>query len=102
MANLLDNAVQYGTAVVASAEAENGFIRIAISNDGAVIPVDRLDDITEPFVRLDPARNDRPGSVGLGLSIVRDIVADHGGTLEIANRPEGNGVIVTVRLPRFV
>jgi signal transduction histidine kinase len=99
MANLLDNAVQYGTAVRARADVEGEGIRITISNDGATIPADRLDDITEPFVRLDPARNDRPGSVGLGLSIVRDIVADHGGTLAIANRPGNQGVVVTVMLP---
>jgi signal transduction histidine kinase len=99
MANLLDNAVQYGTAVRARADVEDEGIRITISNDGATIPADRLEDITEPFVRLDPARNDRPGSVGLGLSIVRDIVADHGGTLAIANRPGNQGVVVTVMLP---
>jgi signal transduction histidine kinase len=99
MANLLDNAVQYGTAVRASAATQGDVVRIAISNEGPSIPPDRLDDITEPFVRLDPARNDRPGSVGLGLSIVRDIVASHGGTLEIANRADQRGVIVTVQLP---
>ncbi|QWT19895.1 HAMP domain-containing protein [Bacillus sp. NP157] len=99
MANLLDNAVQYGTAVRAQAGTDGDYVRITIANDGSVIPADRLDDILEPFVRLDPARNDRPGSVGLGLSIVRDIVADHGGTLDIANRPANDGVVVTVCLP---
>ena len=102
MSNLLDNAVQYGTGVRAQAEIDGEFIRVAISNDGASIPAERLDDILEPFVRLDASRNDRPGSVGLGLSIVRDIVADHGGTLEIANREGNEGVMVTVRLPRQV
>ena len=99
MGNLLDNAVQYGSAVRVHAEADDAFVTVAISNDGTPIPVDRLGDITEPFVRLDPTRNDRPGSVGLGLSIVRDIVAEHRGTLDIANRPDGQGVTVTVRLP---
>lgn len=99
MGNLLDNAVQYGSAVRVHAETAEGAVRITISNDGAPIPIERLGDITEPFVRLDPARNDRPGSVGLGLSIVRDIVAEHRGTLEIANRPGSQGVTVTVHLP---
>lgn len=98
MGNLLDNAVQYGSDVRVSAHVDGRIIRIAVANDGSPIPDDRLNDIFEPFVRLDHGRNDRPGSVGLGLSIVRDIIVEHGGVLRVENRPEG-GVVMHVDLP---
>lgn len=71
---------------------------IDVLDDGPGIPEDRLRDVIEPFVRLDPARRDRPGSVGLGLSIVREIVHAHGGTFALVNR-KPTGLIARIVLP---
>lgn len=90
LANLIDNALRFGETVVVVASVRSGTIVIDVSDDGPGIPETRLHDVLEPFVRLDPSRGDRSGSVGLGLSIVRDIVRAHGGELALFNRrPSG-------------
>jgi two-component system OmpR family sensor kinase len=55
--------------------------------------------VLEPFVRLDASRSRATGGVGLGLTIAHEVVSAHGGTLTLANDPEG-GLRVTVRLPK--
>ena len=73
-------------------------------SDGAVEVADRgpgfvdsdLPRVFDRFYRSDAARS-RPGS-GLGLSIVHDLVAAHGGTVAAANRP-GGGAVVRVEFP---
>jgi signal transduction histidine kinase len=90
MSNLIENALRYGGLVAVIASVRASHIMIDVSDDGPGIPEERLQDVIEPFVRLDPARADQPGSVGLGLSIVNDIVHAHGGKLTLFNRkPSG-------------
>jgi signal transduction histidine kinase len=90
LTNLIENAIHFGTLIIVAASVRGGDIVIDVSDDGPGIPAERLDDVIEPFVRLDPARAKRPGSVGLGLSIVDDIVRAHGGTLALSNlKPTG-------------
>ncbi|WP_322045707.1 ATP-binding protein [Paraburkholderia sp. J67] len=86
LANLIDNALRFGETVVVVASVREDTILIDVSDDGPGIPETRLRDVLEPFVRLDPSRRGQPGSVGLGLSIVRDIVRAHGGELKLINR----------------
>ncbi|WP_263260578.1 ATP-binding protein [Pseudomonas sp. RIT-PI-S] len=90
MSNLIDNALGFGTVVEVSASVVGEVITIEVADNGPGIPPERLADVLEPFFRLDPSRSGRPGSVGLGLSIVHDIVLAHNGTLSLANRkPSG-------------
>ncbi|CAG9200970.1 Histidine kinase [Paraburkholderia tropica] len=86
LANLIDNALRFGETVVVVASVREDTILIDVSDDGPGIPEASLRDVLEPFVRLDPSRAGQPGSVGLGLAIVRDIVRAHGGQLTIFNR----------------
>ncbi len=86
LANLIDNALRFGETVVVVASVRAETILIDVSDDGPGIPETRLRDVLEPFVRLDPSRGGQPGSVGLGLAIVRDIVRAHGGELTLINR----------------
>ncbi|ALM85846.1 ATP-binding protein [Bordetella sp. N] len=97
-ANLIENALAYGDNVVVDAVVENDEVLITVSDDGPGIPAQRLEEVTEPFVRLDPARAQRPGSVGLGLSIVAEIVRAHGGRLTLENRRPA-GLCARIRLP---
>ena len=55
--------------------------------------------VFEPFQRLEESRNRGTGGTGLGLTIARQVVEGHGGTISLANWP-GGGLLVTVRLPR--
>ena len=58
---------------------------------------DELEHLFEPFRRADGARRVASGT-GLGLHITRQLVEQHGGTIELASTP-GAGTTVTVRLP---
>lgn len=100
IANLVDNACRYGTSArITLAEVGNDTV-ISIEDDGPGIPLDRLADVFEPFVRLEESRSEETGGVGLGLSIARSIVRAHGGELALANRVGGSGLIATITLPR--
>jgi signal transduction histidine kinase len=90
MCNLIDNALGFASEVMVNATLENGVITVEVADNGPGIAPERLKDVIEPFFRLDPSRGDRPGSVGLGLSIVNEIVQAHNGTLTLSNRvPHG-------------
>ncbi|WP_306029989.1 ATP-binding protein [Stappia sp. MMSF_3263] len=96
--NLIDNAVRYGGEAELSLHAGAGSVRIAVADRGPGIPEDRLNDVFEPFVRIEESRSEETGGIGLGLSIARSIVHAHGGTLELVNRPQG-GLEARIMLP---
>jgi signal transduction histidine kinase len=93
--NLLDNAGKFSPAgaVVDVAVRSDGVIRVADRGPG--VPEDSLPHVFDRFYRSDEARA-LPGS-GLGLAIVKQVVDGHGGTVTLANRPDG-GAVVTVTL----
>lgn len=96
--NLIENAIYFGKLVVVTASVDGISICVDVTDDGPGIPAERLRDVIEPFVRLDLARAKRPGSVGLGLAIVDEIVRAHGGMLSLLNRRSG-GLTARVALP---
>ena len=95
-ANLIDNALHYGGAAMVCLSVTDPAIIVEIADTGPGIADADFDSAFEPFRRLDPARSGA-GS-GLGLTIARQVVLAHGGTIALANRAEG-GLRVTVRLP---
>jgi two-component system, OmpR family, sensor kinase len=97
--NLIDNAIKYGNRARVSLTEAGEAIHIEIADEGPGIPEEHLDEMFQPFVRLEPSRNQQTGGFGLGLSIAKDIIEGHGGTIRLANRAEG-GLLVTVDLPR--
>jgi two-component system osmolarity sensor histidine kinase EnvZ len=101
--NLLDNAVRYGEHVAVRAGRRTDpdgtdVIEVTVDDDGPGIPEDKRDDVFRPFVRLDGSRNPGTGGVGLGLSIVRDVVRAQGGDAVLEDAPIG-GLRVRLRLP---
>lgn len=112
VSNLMDNAIQHGSpeAPVELSVASEGSIPkkstvvLRVHNEGAPIPPDLLPTIFDPLVRYatpESAAQRRPGSIGLGLYIVREIVAAEGGTVEVASTAQ-EGTTFTVRIPRFL
>jgi signal transduction histidine kinase len=98
LTNLLRNAVDYG--IRAQVEVIDGpQLTLRIRDEGPGIPADALEQVFEPFYRIESSRNRDTGGTGLGLSIARDIAQAHGGTIQLANLPE-RGLEVTLRLPR--
>jgi two-component system osmolarity sensor histidine kinase EnvZ len=88
--NLLDNAATYGAHVRMTARAMGPQIEITVDDDGPGIPPHLREEAFRPFRRLDEARNqDAGGSVGLGLSIARDIARAHGGDITLSDSPMG-------------
>jgi signal transduction histidine kinase len=98
LANLLENAVKYGTRAEARVEDDGRELRITIADDGPGIPEAELERVFEPFYRVESSRSRETGGVGLGLSVARDIVRAHGGELTLRNRPEGGlEAVLTLR-----
>lgn len=96
--NLIENGIRYGEAVRVTAETLNEDVLIRISDRGPGIPAEKLQDVFEPFVRLEESRSEETGGIGLGLAITRSIIHAHGGTIELRNA-DGGGLEVLVRLP---
>jgi len=95
--NILQNAVVYGKEATVSLEIQTQEITIIVKDQGPGIPEEDFDKVFKPFVRLSKSRNTLRGSVGLGLSIARSIIHNHGGTISIANTDPG--LMVSLTLP---
>ena len=99
LSNLVENALHYGGGAALYVETRADGVALRVEDDGPGIPEDQLASVTEPFVRLDPARKrDTPG-FGLGLPIVQRLVEAEGGTLTLRNRRAG-GLAAEIMLPR--
>lgn len=86
LSNLLANARRFGRQrVIVEANASSAGTTIDVDDDGPGIPVADRARVFEPFARLDEAEH----GVGLGLALVKRIVANHGGTIATMNSPLG-------------
>jgi two-component system OmpR family sensor kinase len=98
---LLDNAVKYtpppGKVTVTLQRHEQEIV-LTIRDTGIGIEADELARVFDRFYRTDSARGLNPGGAGLGLSIARWIVREHGGTIALASTP-AQGTVAAVRLP---
>ncbi len=98
LANLVENAVDFGDKVAITAQRQDGVVSITIDDNGPGIPEDQIEDAFKPFHRLDESRNlDRSG-VGLGLAIALDVARAHGGELTLSRSP-WNGLRAKLVLP---
>ncbi|MFB4283646.1 sensor histidine kinase [Nonomuraea sp. MTCD27] len=100
--NLLENAIKYNVRdgeVWLTLRREHGGASIVVENTGPLVPPYEVEDLFVPFSRMQGDRVRSSKGAGLGLSIVRAIVAAHGGRVTASARPEG-GLRVEVRLPR--
>jgi signal transduction histidine kinase len=101
LVNLVCNAVQHGepgASVLLLLAKQPDSVRIDVVNQGQPIPESEMPGLFEPFARGRSSRS-RPASVGLGLFIVSEIVAGHGGEVVAFNSPEDGTVTFSARLP---
>ena len=98
LSNLIDNAVKYGQVARVSLMPGETAIVIRIDDDGPGIPEEFQADVLKPFRRLETSRSRDTGGVGLGLTVARTIIREHGGDIALANRNDG-GLRVEVSLP---
>jgi signal transduction histidine kinase len=99
--NLVENGVNHGDEVeIHIEEVSPETVQVDVLDNGPGIPDAQKQTVFEPFVRGEPARTVGSHSgFGLGLSIVRSLVENHGGAVELLDR-RPQGLIVRVRLPR--
>lgn len=101
VANLVNNAVRYGSRAEVSSVLSERALVISVEDDGPGIPRDRREEALRPFSRLDAARNQNRGSgVGLGLAIAADIARGHGGVLRLGESERLGGLKAEIVLPR--
>ncbi|MDQ7250417.1 sensor histidine kinase [Dongia sedimenti] len=98
--NVIDNALKYGGKAHLSLAAAAAAVELLVDDDGPGIPPEKREIVFEPFARLEPSRARTTGGAGLGLAIVRNLIESHGGTVGIANAPDG-GARIIIRLPLF-
>jgi len=104
--NLISNAVSFsppGGTIRLAARRDKDWIVVSVSDEGPGLPPDKLEAIFERFYSERPKGEKFGTHSGLGLSISRQIVQAHGGTIEAENRFDGEGGLIgarfVVRLP---
>ena len=97
--NVVRNAIRYapeGTQIELRTEAHGSMTVISVRDSGRGVPEALLPRITQPFFRVDDARDARTGGVGLGLSIAQRAVQLHQGTLSVENAHPGLRVTISI------
>ena len=98
--NIIGNAIQYGEnqAITIRLGIENRELCLSVTDNGPGIPAEHIPHLTEPFYRIDSARQKKTGGIGLGLYLCQLIATAHGGRINIESKP-GTGTSVSVFLP---
>ena len=105
ISNLLGNALQHGSVdfpVSLSLQGTATEVAITIHNGGDPIAPGELPNIFDPLIRgssADRPKSNRPGSIGMGLYIAREVAKSHRGGIEVVSNAE-QGTSFTIRLPR--
>lgn len=93
--NLLVNAVRYARhSVRLRVEKQEGWLTIAVDDDGPGVPHAERERVFDPFHRVDNSRDRNTGGYGLGLSFVKLIAEQHGGSVYVTDSPEGGARFV--------
>ena len=99
--NLAENAIRYGapgSTVQISTHDEGDHVLLRVRDQGLGIPEQYQTSIFQPFFRVDKSRSRAYGGVGLGLALVWEIAALHGGSIEVEESSE-SGTTMLVTLP---
>ena len=100
--NVLENAVKYtpeGGAIHVRLAAEGGEAVLSVRDEGVGIPPEVLPHVFDLFVQGERSLDRSEGGMGLGLTLVRQLVGMHGGRVEAESGGSGLGSTFTVRLP---
>jgi len=96
--NIVNNGLAYGKNVHINFQKGVNNIFIVIEDDGPGIPEDQYKNVFKPFFRLDKSRSLNQSGIGLGLTIVEDIINSHGGNVQLG-RSKLKGLQVKISLP---
>ena len=101
-ANLLNNAAKYtnhGGLITVATRRENGEAVVSVKDNGIGIAPALLSQVFDMFMQVDRSTRRSQGGLGIGLTLVRSLVAMHGGTVEARSEGQGLGSEFIVRLP---
>ena len=99
--NLLDNAIRHtppGGTVTASASVGPEVATVSVADTGEGMPAEAIPFVFERFYRVDPSRSRSTGGAGLGLTIAKQLVEAHGGSIRM-HSAAGEGTTITFDLP---
>ena len=103
MENLLSNACKYtdaGGCITVDVSQDSDWAIVRVTDTGIGIPANRLTQIFDLFTQVDVAIDRSQGGLGIGLALVRSLVALHAGTVTAFSEGAGKGSTFEVRLPR--
>lgn len=101
-ANLLSNSCKYtnhGGTIAVTAQRDGGNVLVSVKDNGIGIPPDKLSEVFGMFSQLDTSLAHAQGGLGIGLTLVQQLVEMHGGTVEARSSGLGHGSEFVVRLP---
>ncbi|MDI6104136.1 GAF domain-containing protein [Actinoplanes sp. NEAU-A12] len=99
---LLTNAVDWaddGSRIIATVTTDGPATQLTVSNTGQVIPAAEREQLFQRFFRTQGALTNAVPGTGLGLSLARTIIEQHGGTITATSDDDPPGTTITVRLP---
>ena len=98
--NLFSNAVKYGggkgSTISFGFEQRESHYRLNVYNSGRPISEEDREKIFDRFERIEPSEGSTPDGVGLGLSLCREIILEHGGEIWYEARPDGSNFVFTI------
>jgi PAS domain S-box-containing protein len=100
--NLVSNAIKFsdkGSTVTLEIEMSGSTLEIAVCDQGEGIPPESLPYVFEPFYQSDATTTRAHGGLGLGLSVVRQLVELHGGRISVESEGRGKGATFRAQLP---
>jgi PAS domain S-box-containing protein len=100
--NLLNNAAKYtnaGGSIGITAALSGDTVSIAVTDNGIGIPPEKLGHVFDMFTQVDSSIERAQGGLGIGLTLVKNLVERHGGTISVASGGAGKGSRFTVTLP---
>jgi CheY-like chemotaxis protein len=104
LTNVLQNAVKFtqtGGEIVVSVRDAGSDLEIAVRDNGAGIAAELVPRVFDLFVQSEHTADRSQGGLGIGLSVVKQLVEMHGGAVRVASDGPGRGTTVTIRLPRI-
>ena len=96
--NIIENGLTYGKNVYIDVKKSSNRVVVSIEDDGPGVPVNEYKNIFKPFYRLDKSRSLNKSGVGLGMSIVEDVIRSHGGNIQLGDS-RYKGLAVKISLP---
>lgn len=100
--NLLSNAAKYsdaGRPIEVVAQREGAFVTVSVHDRGIGLTQRQIDEVFELFAQVDTSVERARGGLGIGLTLVKQLVEMHGGQIRVTSEGLGHGCTFTVKLP---